>query len=120
MIIQAENKIKAEMEKEKNPYVKTVGDFLIGYINRNEAEAEKIVADEKKTIMGSIDAMRKEAGKNKVGNMAMLTPEQGFAVVLKYFGIKSKESVKVEYSYDAATVEENTNTDFNVKLDDFL
>lgn len=120
MIIQAENKIKAEMEKEKNPYVKTVGDFLIGYIKRNEAEAEKIVADEKKTIMGSIEAMRKEAGKNKVDNMAMLTPEQGFAVVLKYFGIKSKEDVKVEYSFDEAKAGGDFNTKFDAKLDDFL
>lgn len=116
MLIQAENKIKREMEKEKNAYVKVIGEFLINYIKGNESEAEKIVADDKKSIMGSIEEMRKEANKNRVGNMAMLTPEQGYAVVLKYFGISDNSEVKVNYSFDQG----KAGNDFNAKLDDFL
>lgn len=117
MIEQATLKVRNEMEKENNPYVKVIGDFLIDYINANETEAQKIVADEKKTIMKSIEAMRKEAAKNKVGNMAMLTPEQGYAVVLKYFGIKGKENIKVDYSFNQ---QKEQKSDFNVELTDFL
>lgn len=116
MLIQAENKIKEEMEKENNPYVQTIGEFLINYIKRNENEAEKIIADDTKTIMGSVAEMKKEAGKNRVGNMAMLTPEQGYAVALKYFGIKNNNMIKVKCSFDSA----KENGDFSASLDDFL
>lgn len=118
MIAQAETKIKNEMEKEKNPYVKVIGDFLINFINENESEAEKIIAKDK-TIMGSLKEMRKEANKHKVGNMAMLTPEQGFNVVLKYFGIKDKD-VKVDYAINGQNGKEEEKTEFNVELDDLL
>lgn len=47
---------------------------------------------QEKTIMGSLTEMQKAAGKVKVGNVGVLTDEQGYAIVLKYFGIKATGS----------------------------
>jgi hypothetical protein len=125
MINEALNKIYDEMEKEKNPYVKIIGNYLLGVLANNEEAAEKII-DKDKTIKKSLEAMMKEASKVKVGNMAMLTDEEGFAIVLKYFGIdkENKEKVKVintdkviDFKAKKAEKEEDI---FNVSLDDYL
>lgn len=126
MITQAINKINAEKQKENNQYVNVISDFLIKYINQDEAAAEKILADGK-TIMKSLQAMRKEAEKHKVGGVAMLTDEQGFEVVLKYFGInKSGELPKVDIKPSGSAKEEKqvdnprNKVALDVSLDDLL
>jgi hypothetical protein len=86
-------KLNDEIQKNNNPYVQVVGQFLIGHINANSSSAEKILADNK-TIIGSLDEMRKEAEKVKVNNCAVLTDQQGFAIVLEYFGIDSAVTLK--------------------------
>lgn len=125
MINKAIKKINEEIEKEKNPYVKVIGEYLLGVIENSEAAAEKIL-EKDKTIMNSLGAMRKEAEKVKVGNMAMLTDEEGFAIVLKYFGIdkENKEKAKIintdkiiDFKAKRAEKEEGI---FNVSLDDYL
>lgn len=84
------DKIKTEIDGDKaNPYIKLIGDFLLQHLEQHPDAAGKILADGK-TIKGSLEAMKKAAEKNKVGNMAMMTDAEGFAVVLEYFGIKGK------------------------------
>ena len=90
MINEAITKINDEMEKENNPYVKVIGEYLLGLIKNNETAAEKIL-DKDKSIMKSLEEMRKAAEKVKVGNMAMISDEEGFSIVLKYFGIEKSE-----------------------------
>jgi excinuclease UvrABC nuclease subunit len=111
------SKIKAEMEKEKNPYVQVVGGFLLQHLDKNPHDAEKILVQDK-TIQKSLEAMKKEAEKKKVGNCAVLTDAEGFAVVLKYFGIDGQVVVP-EAPVPMATPSK-TSSDFDVKLDDFL
>jgi hypothetical protein len=79
-------KLIDEIQKNNNPYVQVIGRFLIDHVNANSSSAEKILANDK-TIIGSLDEMRKEAEKVKVNNCAVLTDQQGFAIVLEYFGI---------------------------------
>ncbi|OME03394.1 hypothetical protein BSK54_08050 [Paenibacillus odorifer] len=83
---QAVNKLRAEMEASKNPYVKVVGEHLLNVLEINPAAAEKVLA-EGKTISGALAAMKTEATKNKFDGMAMLTDEEGYAIALKYFGL---------------------------------
>jgi hypothetical protein len=83
---QATKKLQSEMDKSKNKYVKVIGEFLLEHIQVNPQDAGKFL-DKDKTIAKSLDAMRKAAEKVKEGNMAMLSDAEGFAVVLKYFGI---------------------------------
>ena len=90
MINEARTKINDEMEKENNPYVKLIGEYLLEVIKNNETAAEKIL-DKDKSIMKSLEEMRKAAEKVKVGNMAMISDEEGFSIVLKYFGIEKSE-----------------------------
>ncbi|WP_052098306.1 Cas9 inhibitor AcrIIA9 family protein [Paenibacillus stellifer] len=85
---EAVKKLKDEMEKAKdNPFVQLIGNYLLQLLETNPATAEKIVA-EKKTISGSLDAMKSAAQKKAVKGMAMLTDEEGYTEVRKYYGIE--------------------------------
>jgi len=122
MLDKAIKKINDEIEKEKNPYVKVIGEYLLKVIADNEGAAEKILEADK-TIMKSLEAMRKAAEKNKVGNMAMLSDEEGFAIVLKYFEMKQekKKDINNKKVIDFKAKKEEKEEDiFNVSLDDYL
>ncbi len=114
-------KINDEMKATKNnPYVLVVGQFLIKHLEANPQDAEKVLNAEK-TIAKSLDEMRKVAEKKKVGNCAVLTDAEGFAVVLKYFGINGEGKAVVAPTTTASTpAPTSSGTDFDVKLDDFL
>lgn len=119
---EAISKVKAEMDKEKqHPYIQVVGEFLLSHITNNPNDAEKILAQDK-TIMKSLDAMKKVAEKSKVRNVAVLTPQQGFEVVLKYFGITASPDIPVISAGSIITTakQSNVSSDFDVSLDDFL
>ncbi|SFB62699.1 hypothetical protein SAMN05216312_12243 [Cohnella sp. OV330] len=90
MKYEAMAKLKAEMTGNKeNEYVQVIGQYLLDRLAKHPDDAEKLNANGK-TITGSLEAMRKVAEKKKKGNFAMLTPEQGYAAVLQYFGIEDK------------------------------
>jgi len=106
---EALDKIQAELvANPKNKYAQVVGAFLIDYVRKNPQEADKIMT-EGKSITGSLSAMRDEASKHKEGNVGVLTPDEGFNVVLNYFGV----AVAV-----AAPTVVPTSTNFNVSFDD--
>ena len=118
----AKAKIRAEMAKEaNNAYVQAVGAFLLEYLEQNPGAAGKISAADK-TIAKSLDVMRSEAQKKKVGNVAVIAPQEGFAIVLKYFGVNdaapsvvvpAKEKIVVTSSAPVADT-------FDIKLEDLL
>ena len=86
---QALAKIHDEMEKNKdNEYIQCIGAYLADYLRSNPGAAANIMA-EGKTIAGSLVAMRKVAEGKKKGNMAVLTPAEGYKAVLEYYGIQS-------------------------------
>jgi hypothetical protein len=86
MIQQALQKIQAELaEKPNEKYVQVVGGFLMRHLREHPEHAPQILADGK-TIAGSLKAMREEAMKHQVNGVGVLTDEEGFSVVLKYFG----------------------------------
>jgi len=116
------DKIRAEMTANaNNPYVQVVGTFLLQRLEANPQSAAGIL-DADKTIAKSLDAMRKEAEKKKVGNCAVLTDAEGFAVVLKYFGIEGAVTAVPSTSplSQASMTPVSHGSDFDVKLDDFL
>ena len=113
MLDKARSKIKAEMEHNSNStYIKVVGNFLLQHLEAHPDAAEKILVEDK-TITKSLAEMRKVAEKQKNGNVAVLTDQEGFAVVLQYFGITTAP-VKTELVPEKATV------DFDVRLEDLL
>ena len=126
MQTQAIEKIKAEMEQNRNnAYVQAVGGMLLQYMDSDPASAERILT-EGKTISGSLAEMQKEARKKQVGNCAVLTDQEGFEIILKYFGIEVVAVVppipvsRTVAVPAAATVKEDKPSKFDVSLDDLL
>jgi len=117
----AKSKIQTEMDQNKtNPYIQAVGGYLLGYLTENPSTytADKILANDK-TIAKSLDAMRTEAQKKKVGNCAVLTDAEGFAIVLKYFGLEPTAVTPKQPPAQAPRPAVNQ-VDFNISLDDLL
>jgi len=85
VISKAKEKLQAEIEQSNNESIKVIGEYLIKELSINTELAE-IIAKSDKTIAKSLDAMKHEASKQKVGNMAVLTQDEGFSIVLKYYG----------------------------------
>lgn len=128
MITKAINKLKAEMDKEnKDAYVKVIGDFMLQHLNKYPEAAENILA-EGKTIAKSIDEMAKVAKKKAVNGRAMLTDQEGFEIVLKYFGIEAlvdSGDIAVNNELKSPVLKEKEESkgkdvDFDIKLEDFL
>ncbi|WP_144940161.1 hypothetical protein [Paenibacillus sp. 32O-W] len=110
MIKEAIEKIQAEIVADpKNRYVAVVGGFLRNYVREHPEHASLILAKDK-TIAGSLNAMKEEAKKHKTNGVGILTDEEGFAVVLKYYGVNIPKPEPT-----AAAVPE-----FDVSLDDLL
>ena len=125
MIENAISKLRTEMgQNNNNPYIQVVGQFLLSHLETNPDIAEKIINSEK-TIAKSLNEMEKEAKKRKVGNCAVLTDQEGFDIVLKYFGVEGQvpsrpvEIKTVEVRRDEPEVQK-AQADFDVKLEDFL
>lgn len=116
MLDKARSKIKAEMEQNaKSAYIKVVGEFVLKHLKAHPEVAEKILVEDK-TIKDSLAEMRKVAAKQKVGNVAVLTDQEGFEVVLKYFEIDG-DGIKENATPPAAA---KSNVDFDVRLEDLL
>lgn len=91
---EAIKKLQSEIDANKsNPAISYTGDYLINYIKSNPDSAEKIMAADK-TISKAIEEIRKVAEKRKVSNCAVIAPDEGLKIVLKYFGIDGTPEVK--------------------------
>lgn len=113
-------KIQTEMNQNaNNHYIQAVGGHLLQHLEANPESAEKILVQDK-TIGKSLDAMRKAAEAKKVGNCAVLTDQEGFAVVLKYFGIETDGKTVSSTLPPPAPPVAKDSVDFNVSLDDLL
>lgn len=104
------NKIKAEMqENPNNKYIIHIGRFLLEHLERNPGDTDKLMADGK-SIKDSLKAMREEARKSQVDGVGMLTEQEGYAVVLKYYGIEGEPTAAPPAPKPS----------FDVSLDDLL
>ncbi|WP_036217095.1 hypothetical protein [Lysinibacillus sphaericus] len=124
MVEQAMAKLSAELRVEKvNPYVAAVGNFLMDFLEDNPSSAEKFMA-EGKTIIGSMKDVRKEAEKVQVNNCGVLTSEQGFEIVLKYFDITTGDTpdkqVDVPKATNTVNLSGGATPRFEASLDEFL
>jgi len=118
MSVQAIGKLQTEMTANAtNPIIQVIGGFLLQHLNNNPMDAEKILVTDK-TIAKSYDEMRKVAEKKKVGNCAVLTDQEGFAVVLKYFGITGAPAVPLAPA--TPDIKPLSSNDFDIKLEDLL
>lgn len=118
-------KLQDEIASSKsNPYIQVIGNFLIQHVQANPDCADKIL-DKSKSIAKSLDAMKAEARKKQSGGMAMLTDAEGYAIVLKYFGIEGQPVPAVPQPVPTPVqINQETKTvpapRFDVSLDDLL
>lgn len=130
VIEQAIEKIKEEMQKDSNPYMNLIGNYVIKNIEVNKPSAEKIVAGSK-TILGSLEEMKKEAKKVAKNGVGILTDEEGFAIVAKYFEFEGVQSSVDDVQTKSKVIElpkkemadnkpKRVQIDFDVSLDDFI
>ena len=91
MIEKAIEKIKAEMEKNKDQHIQLIGNYLLNQIEINKNAATAIVQDGK-TILDSVKEMRKVAQKRAVNGCGILTDVEGFEIVRKYFGFEAVQN----------------------------
>lgn len=114
-------KLRAEIDKnKKDGFVEVIGEFLIKTVQENPEAAEKIL-DKDKTISNSINEMSKEARKKSINGHAMLSDQEGFQIVLKYFGINAAAPEVINQAIkEEPKKEESRVADFNYSLDDFL
>jgi len=121
MPTKAIEKIQSEMTKDNtNSYIQAVGEFLLQHLAENPQDAERILTKDK-TIEKSLEEMRKVAQKKKSGNCAVLTDQEGFAVVLKYFGIERKAApTPSAVVMPPATHSPSQVPSFSVSLEDLL
>lgn len=129
MIEKAIEKIKYEINKDKNPYMKIIGNYVLSQIEINPSSIESI-ADGSKNLKGSLKEMEKEAKKRAVGNVGILTDEEGLTIVAKYFGfeitqISADEAINKSNAIDYKMKKDEKHAnkpdvEFNVSLDDFL
>lgn len=90
MLSDAILKLETERGNNKdNEYTQYVGKYMVDYLNDHPDRAEKILA-EGKTLSGSLKHMESVASKQKVGNFAVLSDDEGFKTVLEYYGIEEK------------------------------
>ncbi|ASS66395.1 MULTISPECIES: hypothetical protein [unclassified Paenibacillus] len=95
MLQQAMQKLQAEtVANQKNKYIQVIGAFLMKHLESHPEHATGII-EEGKSILGSLDAMKAEAKKQASNGVGVLTDEEGFAIVLQYFGVKPPEAEPV-------------------------
>lgn len=79
-----------EKECEKNPddtVVRIICEHVMEKLQGANEDVLKNIIDKKLNIAGAIVAMRETASKRKTGSYAVLSDEEGFEIVDKYFGI---------------------------------
>jgi ribosome maturation protein Sdo1 len=129
MLDKAIEKLKAEMDSSKNSKDKNdtnieyIGKFLIEQLNSNVEIAEKILAD-KKSIKGCMSNMMKVAKERQFEGGAMMCPEEGFGMILKYFEIKGAATTNAAKPIEATpdlvspiVQNKKPSVEFNVELD---
>lgn len=118
MLQKAIEKLKNEMDQNKNnPCIQAIGNFLVQCVKENPDAAGKIL-NKDKTISKSIEEMRKEASKKRVGNCAMLSDQEGFNIALKYFDIGAESKISETKLLVPEVKPKKTN--FDVTLDELL
>ena len=89
---EAIGKINGEMQKSPDDRVlEAIGHYLIDRIT--DADAEKV---RDKTLAGAVEKMRNAAQKVARRGVGVLTDEEGFAIVRRYFGLRDDAPEKVE------------------------
>jgi hypothetical protein len=111
MLKEALVKLQAEVTAAKNKvYVAPVAAYMMEHVRNHPKDAAKVLV-EGKTMAGAIAAMKAEAQKGQAGGEGYITDEQGFAIVLDYYGIAALKAAPIVPVAVAPTPAINVNLD---------
>ncbi len=122
LINKAIEKLNSEMDKEDKKEIRVIGEFLIQQVNGNE-EVAKAILTEGKTIMKSLDEMKKVAKQRAINGCAVIEDAEGFKIVMDYFGINKKIDIKNNETKVVSIndyKEKSTLEGIDINLDDIL
>ena len=83
-------KLEEEIKESKEPYIKFIGQYMIDHIKGTPADAAAIM-QEGKTVDGSLAFMKDKAKAKATGGCAMFTPDEGFAIIMEYYGLNETD-----------------------------
>lgn len=112
MVQEALKKLQAEITSSKDPAIDAIGSYIMNYVRSNPEHADLFLA-EKKNLAGGCQACYEEARKKAQNNRAMMSGEEVFRIVLKYYGVPVPEEKQ-------AAVEAPTKPKITTTLDDIL
>ena len=115
MLNQAIEKVKSEMKLYEGSHsIQRIGNFLLEQLSKTPDATEKIL-DPEKSIIKSLKQMEKEVRETiqkAQGDIGVtITDEEGFEIILKYFGIKGAVTT------DHIEQQEKPSVEFKVELD---
>jgi len=113
---EAIEKINDELKSNIGPVVNRIGVFLKNHVERYPDDAAKVLAVDK-TLKGAFGAMKDEAKKSQVGGCGVMTDEEGYALVLRYFEIDTLSAPDVPKQTEVQAPRAGA---LNISLDDLL
>ncbi|HCO74995.1 MAG TPA: hypothetical protein DIT16_09100 [Clostridium sp.] len=122
LINKAIEKLNSEMDKEDKKEIRVIGEFLLNQVTSNE-DIAKAILTEGKTIMKSLDDMKGIARQRAINGCAVIDPEEGFEIVMNYFGINKKIDIKNSETKVVSIndyKEKSTLEGIDINLDDIL
>ncbi len=122
LINKAIEKLNSEMDKEYKKEIRVIGEFLLNQVTSNE-DIAKAILTEGKTIMKSLDDMKRIARQRAINGCAVIDTEEGFEIVMNYFGIKKKLEIKNSETKVISIndyKEKSTLEGIDINLDDIL
>lgn len=92
-ITKAIEKINTEMQKNpEDKYTEAIGHYCIDRVNDETAELFLV---DSKTLKGALDAVKAVARKNAQSGVCVMTDDEVFSEVNKYFGLNDSMTIAV-------------------------
>ena len=87
---------KLEKECEKNTddmTMRVICNYVVERLENAKEDVLKNILEKKLSLAGAVDKMKEAAKKVAVGGCGVLTDEEGFEIVSKYFGLGLQKEV---------------------------
>lgn len=126
MIEEAKKKIQEEINKSKNPNLKSIGSYLLEQIEINRDAAKKINSKDK-TLSGAHSKVVNEARKRAVDGGAYIEDYEVYKMVRDYFEFEAVQNKimevevnEIKEDHKIEVVKTESEDLFSVSLDDFM
>lgn len=91
MLEKIKNTFDTELNQKKNSTYERIAAYVLERCRENPTTMEAVAAavEEKKNIAGAVEEMKKEAKKTAINGIGCLSDEEGYSIIMKYFGVEA-------------------------------